>query len=619
MSRRTIPRRLLVPDPVLHLPTKGQLRYALEGTDADWDRLMAALEKRAQTIENRMIDPLQFGYRPDFWKDVRRYIEEGYEEVTLFGANREGKTEGACELVCSELVAEKREWACFHNTARTSEQQQQRRIFRYLPPEFRDMAVSKGGKRTASTYLKFTEAGGFANDTFILPGTGSQCSFFNYGQRSEVWEGPEYDGGWFDEGVTLPVLETFRFRRGKGRRLLVLVTFTPKWGFTPTVQNLVAGAEVLETRPAVLLDPDKVHVKGCPPGHMPYVLRGRMERHIILFCHNKMNPFGAGEEVAKALVGAPPSKIKIRAYGWADRSVSGAFPKFGKAHVVTRERVIELLRGPHTMYVACDGATGKNWFFQWWIVTPEGWRVLVWEWPDKPTYDEWALSPAEVAEGEGGGTGVLKRNDWRPGPAQHFDAGRGISSYKALLLETEGMSYDRDARQWVPKAAVSMMPVALRALHEGAPRAWTVERRVMDPRFGGAPVPSEDEATIISLMGEDRNVTTGERMVDSMGREVPAMEWEQAPGGNVEAGVEQVGGLMDWNEAEPLSRENCPKLYVSEDCEQSRIAFAEYTTSCTKANALREAVDCARYFVTSGCGYVEATQRAVKRHGRGHY
>lgn len=619
-----IPKEWLEPDAVLPLPSRAQFVAAVNSGEQGLAALEKVLRDRAEALRLRRTDPLRYSFQPDCARDFRKLIADGFDEIYVTGANREGKTFEIDRFIVEDLFGRKCEWAMFHNTQATSQHQQQKRIFEFFPPDLRAKVMAKPMKRMSrlgahanphGVYLSYNPATGFSNDNFILPHNGSHAFFFNYGQSTSVWEGPEYDGMMFEEAVTLDILETSRFRRGKDRRLLMIVNFTPKWGFTPVVQNLLAGAKIVETRRAYLLDEKTVHVKGCPPGHMPYIMHGAKPGSAIIFFHNGMNPLGAGREVLAQLVGAPKSRVLMRGYGWAEKGESNAFPKFGPAHIITRKRFEQIAQEPGTWYCVTDpGSSGKNWFFQWWFATHRGHHILAKEWPDLPRYEEWAVSPAQADASTDSNN--ARRHDWRRGPAQRIEAGRSIASYKSLILTEEGWRYTVQAEE--TNAQESKHGRTSTARWVKGPAGITVYRRLMDPAYGGSEVPSAEEgATPIQLMAEK-----GQR--DSDGREVPAMDWEQASRGSSGSGTgfkadraQMLADWMDWDETKPLTAENCPRMYVVEDCHQSITAFREYVSPpwSSSRNALCEPIDCAGYYAKSDCRYIDAAQVRVKRGG----
>jgi len=579
-----IPKELLQPDPVLPLPTRAQVLGAVQaGKTAE---LIEWLQKRVESIALRLADPLNYGFEPQAYLDARKLIEEN-DELLLMGANREGKTNFAGKFSV-ELQVKKPGALCafFHSSERSSELQQQPLILSMFPPAWRHQALkAKRAAGKGGSYLSFTPGTGFTGAQYILP-NGSTGLFFNYKQDVTVMEGYEFDLVWFDELVPLAFQEALRFRLSRNKRLIVLDTFTPVRGVTPVVMSFLAGAKIVETRSAApLLPADRVLVKDCPPGHMPYIMRGGRERSAVLFFHNGMNPFGAGQAVRQKLVGAPEGVVKMRAFGWPDRQINGVFAKFSmNVHVITRARFEELATGPGTYYVVTDPRPGKNWFIKRYFVTPEGWAIVCWEWPDKKRHEEWALPPKDAAEG-------TQKFCWRPGPAQFIEAGRGIVAYKKLVLESEGWKWDDAAGRW-----------------DGT-NALKIERRLIDPRMGGVEIPSEEEGTsLIAMMEEEQK--------DSQGRVIgPSMTWEAAPGGSVADRIEMIASLMDYDERAPVSVLNCPKWYAVEDCEQSIKSYQEYTGAGGEKDALKDPMDCDGYFVKDDCGYVAPQAMKIRRGG----
>jgi hypothetical protein len=320
--------------------------------------------------------------------------------------------------------------------------------------------------------------------------------------------------------------------------------------------------------------------------------------------------------VRAKLVGASLAKVKIRAYGWTDKQVNGAFPLYGAAHRLTRQRFEEIAGGvarsemrdagrktaegravssdtsnpasripQHvTRYVSCDPGGSKNWFVKWYAVTPGGHTIVYREWPDVRTHGEWAVTP--------GGQDRTRLFDWRAGPAQRSEAGRGIIGYKKLILEAEGWEWDPVKKVW-----------------DGT-RAESIECRVMDPRFGGMEAPGEDEGTsIIAMMGEEQTDRDG----NVTG---PVMEWIPAPASRVEETVQMINDLMEYDPEQPITILNCPRWYVvAEECGQSDLAYQEFTGAGTEKDALKDVIDPDRYFVKADLGYVAAGSLASRAHG----
>jgi len=559
--------------PVLKLPSAADM------AGMDLAQLEKFLRERERLIELEKEDAIRYGYSPWTFRVADAELES-HSEILAMGQNRSGKTVWAARRVVRGLIGKPNAvWACFHSSEASSINQQQPVIHAHLPPEWRDV-----GRQGQVAYVKYTKQNGFSGGKFTLP-NGSQCFFFNYKQDVTVFEGYELDGYWFDELVPLAFIEAMEFRLGRERRTEGITTFTPVTGYTPTVGRFLAGATVRRTHAAELLGADRVHARGCPPGHLPLVMQCRRPEACVVWFPWGSNPYGANEEVRRQLVGASEAKIKIRAYGWTDKQVNGAFAKYGNAHRMTRARFREVEAKGGTRYVSCDPGGTKNWFVKWYLVTP-GEHVIVYrEWPDFRTHGEWAISP--------GGQDRTRLYDWRPGPAQRSEAGKGIRAYKELILKAEGWVWDEEKKAW-----------------DGS-KAERIEARFMDPRMGGMEAPGEDEGTsIIALMADES--------VDAEGHVLaPAMEWIPAPGSRVEETVQMVVERMDYDEEAPVDVMNCPKWYVvAEDCQQTDLAYQEFTGQGTEKDALKDVIDPDRYFVKADAGYVE-DGRLVSRQGRG--
>lgn len=572
------PRIVWTPHPVLRIPTRAQVEalIARDGPEAARQWLVDFHAKREEKIRLEQNDPLRHGYDSPLYDRAVELCRE-YDELLILGANRLGKSRDAAKIVVSSLVARPKQlWACFEASEKASINKQQSKIHDMLPPEWRDV-----GRKGAETYVAYTRQNGFSGSQFILP-NGSTCMFFNYKQDVKDLEGYELDGVWFDELVPIAFYEAMAFRVGRNRRQTMLITFTPldgnKPAFTPVVARFFAGARKVATRavdPALheMLEPDKVHVPDCPPGHMPLEMQCTNPKARVLFYHWGMNPMGANQEVLTRLRGRPKEQWMVRAFGWVDRPLGSALPKFCDRHVITRAKFEALVRRGVARYCVADPAGTKNWFIKWYAVTPPGHTIVYREWPPQQTHGEWALPP-ESSE----------KSDWRAGEAQRLGSGRGMDGYKRLILELEGWRFDERSAQW-----------------DGS-KSERIERRLIDPRLGGAGVPGQEEGTsIIDLMANETLDTKGRLLV-------PRMFWEEAPGRHVHHGLQLLQTAMEWNEGQPLDAlTNCPKWYVVEDLLQTRTCYSSYVGPpfSTEKCALKDIIDPDRYFIESGYGYVD--------------
>jgi len=513
-------------------------------------------------------DPWRHGWRPPVWQTVETHLAADTDEALAMGGNRSSKSEWAAfHVVDDQLREPNREWACFHSSHDSSIRQQQSRIYKYIPPEWRNL-----GKQGKLVNVSYTVKTGFSDQIYILP-NGSRGYFFNYSQDLRVIEGYEWDGCWCDELVPVDFLEAIRFRLVT-RRGKLLITFTPIEGYSQTVAEYLAGAEVAQSERAPLLPAHKELVRGCPPGHMPRELVCRNRARRVFFFWTSDNLFNPYEALVRKLEGQSEAKVKERAYGWPEKQLGNAFPKFGAAHIVRRERVPQRV----TRYRVADPGEAKNWFVKWFAVD-EFERVFIYrEWPDMQRYGEWAMPCA-------------KNPDGKPGPAQRTEFGRGIIEYKRLILELEGWVWDEGKGCW-----------------DGS-NAERIFEAIIDPRMGGAEVPSVEEGTSLIFLMEDEQR-------DRQGRVIgPSMVWRPGPAGAIRDGIQLINDRLDYDTGQPLTMANSPKLFVVDDCQQSIYAFREYTGLGGEKGAMKDVIDPDRYFHKAGVGYIDDATPATRGGG----
>lgn len=571
------PRRLeWTPHPVIPLPTREQLGalVAVLGEAEAGKKIAELHHQREEAIRLEREDPLRHGFEPETFIKARELILD-FDEVYLLGGNREGKTTFCVKYAVEDMVRNpNRLWAFFHSSEKSSVNQQQNKVHAMIPPEWRDL-----GKIGDSVYVKYTKQNGFSGAQFILP-NGSTGMFFNYKQDTDVLEGYELDGAWFDELVPLAFLETMAFRLGRDRRLVKLISFTPKNGYTPTVARALVPARVAETRRCELLPANQILARGCPPGHLPFVMLA--PKSAALFFHLGMNPYGAAAKVAAELRDKPVKMIKERAYGWADKLITSALPKYGPVHQVTRARFDEIAKKGGTRYCVADPGGTKNWFIKWYFCTPQGWTIVYREWPNYAQYGDWALHPEKA-----------DKIDWRPGEAQRMDAGRGIADYRRMILEQEGHVWDEQGKKW------------------NGDKAEKIALRLIDPRMGGMGVPSQDEGTSILELMETP-------ILDSQKREiVPSMIWEEAPDSHVQESLQLLADAMDYDTERPVDVMNCPRWYTVDDLFHTDLAYREFTGLGTPKDSLKDIIDPDRYMIKSGVGHLEAAM--LRPRGVTHY
>lgn len=561
-------------DPRVPIPTRAEMQAALVKAGGDEQRVADGLNKyrlaREEFLDAVRIDPLRQGYEPPTYKILDEALADA-AEVLVSGANREGKSYGCVKrLVGYACNNPNRIVAMFEATQDTSIIKQQAVVYQMLPPEWRTL-----GKKGRMIDISYTKKNGFSEGRLVLPNE-SMILFYNYSQDVAKFEGFEFDKVYFPENVPLGFVQTMKYRTGSGRNLQVIYDFTPKWGFTPVLQEILKGMTIVKTARAPMLSEHTVHVPGCPPGHMPVIMECKERRSKAVFFHNGTNPMGQGDQIRQKLAKASTDEIMIRGYGYARRFIGGAFARFGPIHCITRAQFdkIALEDKDGVRYCCADPGGSKNWLIHWYFVTKHGHVIVYREWPDFQRHGEWAIPPD-------------KGIDWKPGPAQRSEYGRGIREYKEMILEAEGARWT--GKEW------------------DMAKAEQIAARWLDPRFGDSEVPGqEDGTTIIDLLFDEQKNSDG--LVSGI-----SMEWGAASCGRyVDDTVQMINERLSWNENQPLSVLNCPRLYFVDDLCQTTLAMKEWAGEMSTAKcALKDCIDPLRYFCKENPDGVDAQETMI--------
>jgi phage terminase large subunit-like protein len=384
------------------------------GPDEGWKYL----KTREELIAREASDPFRYGYIPPVWKRASELLEK-HRELLVLGGNRSGKTEWAAKEALKIMYSKPGAVAwLFQTTAPNSIELMQPRVWKYMPPEWRN---ARKGQVTNITY---SVKGGFTEAKFVAPNQ-SICIFRNYAQDPSTLEGGEIDFAWADELVPLDVLETLRFRL-VDRNGKLAVTFTPVEGWSPTVADYLSGAKTITDTDAELLPlkNDKGEISGYDKVPIEQI---NPKQRPILYFHTQSNPWAGWSRMKKELQSETKEKILCRAYGVPTKAISGRFPLFNpKVHVI---RASDVPQG--TRYHWVDPASGKNWAMIWTVHDTAGRIVVYREWPDQTSYIEGVGYAGEWALPDG------KKLDGKPGPAQQ-DFGFGLERYKDEILRVEG-------------------------------------------------------------------------------------------------------------------------------------------------------------------------------------
>lgn len=522
--------------------------------------LRAFLLKREELILKEKRDPYRYGFIPTIWKLALEYLEK-FKSLLLLGGNRSSKSTFAARRVVETLLEKPgaRVW-CFQTTADNSREMQQSLVWRYIPPEIKEM------KKGKVLNINYSQKGGFTENTFVLP-NGSQCFFRNYAQDIQTIEGGEVDLAWCDELVPLDWLETIKYRLTT-RNGELLVTFTPIEGYSPTVKEYLSGATTLIEEEADLLPVYKENDLGQKViSHLekvPVLQKcAKGTAHIVYF-HTKANPFNNFERLKSDLEGESRENILTRAYGVPTKAIGNRFPKFNdKVHVISPDRIPK----DGTNYLFVDPCSGRNWFKIWVRIDSAGRAFVYREWPSPEDYIEGVGFPGPWATPSG------RLFDGSRGPAQK-SFGWGLKDYQAEILRRE-------------------------TNEDGVTEK--IFERWMDSRYGHTPTVAKEAPT--TLIEECADI----------GLDFLATPTDRRDG-------EKIDLINDWlayDQSKPIDFLNQPRLMISSSCRNLIYAMKEWTGQDGKDGATKDPIDCVGFLVTSGITNVEGER--LQTSGGGSY
>jgi len=593
------------PHPFLALPSLDQMSAAIGAGQDALDALRELLEMRGDAIKLSLADPLRHGYRLECWERADKLLGNAYDEeaakwtfgtnreqvseLYILGGNRSSKTEFAAWLVVQTLLAisNSRIW-CFQTSEKNSVHMQQERIFDYLPAELKKQSLRSDG----TTKIKYSKANGFTNQVMVLP-NGSVCEFRNYKQDIETIEGGEIDMAWCDELVPIDWIKGLRARVST-RNGLLLITFTPVKGYTPTVKEVLQGSEVIEETEVALLpapadiaelcrlEPDTVIVRK-PRRYrngfqlMPLLRKVSFPRTArIIYFHTLENPFHDMARTIRDLEGAPEEVIKVKAYGEPSKPVANAFPKFSNAQVIDSEKFEAVKRA--TWYHIVDPCSGRNFFMIWLAVLPDRRMLIAREWPQLGDYIPGVGDPGPWAKPSG------NKHDGDRGPAQD-SFGWGFIRYAEEIRRIELELGQR----WGGRQRAA----------GGSGEGWApieIAERIMDSRYASNPTLNRGAST--TVLEEFAELT------DDDGADC-GLDFIPGPGHTIEKGLHAINAALDWDDDKPPGRENQPRLYVHEDCDATRFALGEWTGKDGQKGACKDPIDVIRYGILSELEFID--------------
>lgn len=537
-------------------------------------------QKRAQIMFAEKHDPLRFGYELPVWKLIDQQIAElratfphGVIHLVILGANRSSKTTHGIRRVV-KLAVEKpgaRIW-CLHETEAASRSVHQSLVFDHLPPEWRPQSGKMRSKYDRTTKIVYTDAGGFTNNLLVLP-NGSKIWFKFYGASVDSLEGDEVDFVLADEMIEPDWIEALRFRL-LNRNGILMLTFTPVKGYSPTVRMYLDNAITLEETEAELLPEFDGQGNFKCYQKVPRVQQSGIKQARIVYFHTKDNPYGNYEAMKVEVQGNNEERIKMRAYGVATRSESSQFNFNSKVHVITEAEFTEWVKKypAGTRYHLVDPCSGRNWFMGW-AFCPFADKVIWYkEWPSHGhpgAYIEGIGDPGPWATS----FNVKPRRDGAQAPS---DGERGPAqdpfkfSLKRYVQEIKKVEGDE-----------------------------VIFERWMDSRYGNSPREGEEETTTLI------------QQMDGLDMVFCAMTGEQKILGVNDGSIDLINSALYYDKSVPigqysaeLARVNEPQMLVVETCPNLIFALEQWTGKDGMHGACKDGIDVLRGYFLSELGYV---------------
>jgi len=658
--------------PILKLPTLAQVQ-ALMATPDGQERFITQLQRRQERIAFEKMDPLNWTFEAETWSDADKLLieAEGCYLLGIFGGNRAQKTWYAVKrAVESALLFPNSRVAICSESLESSIATVQELGWYYIRRHFEHLNGKRG---SAITNINHTQKNGFADGKVIFP-NGSQIYFLTYNQETTDFEGWEWGapmdvyhavsqrltealkdatgaldkefepvdlsawraqgrtacpniGAVPDESMPLAWLKMFA-RRVKFRQAKLLWPFTPVKGITPAIKEMVGkAARTLQSRPSELLPGQ--NFPDIAKGHMPYIRQCVMPGAKAIYFHTIFNRFGPGagrtyyDEIAALCAGKTTEYIERVAYGYARDSIARAFPNFGPLNIVKRSQI----PATGTNYFFFDPHGTRNFPMIWIRAVPT--RPVSWylyrEWPDMPTYGEWAVTTEREVNDQN-----RKGWDGDAGPAQ-TGLGWGVERYKneilrqeliavpAMLLGNRAVPWNETTLETVLTRDVpdlywqKRIRQAMRGGENLLELREEIAARYGDPRgIHNEHVSTGGGVTLYDLFeAEQLDAKTGERIA-------PAMELNDAPTSRrsnaeeADEGITLLNGLLGGDGLgavgageDQMPGVNQPRLFVSEECRQVIWCLENYTGRSGGTGASKDFIDLVKYSALAELEHLE--------------
>jgi hypothetical protein len=642
------------------------------------------LLEREKGIEGERGDPLRNGYEPPIWHVADALIDfpfcaEWVEErikartglgwdgfktamrealgfrkkvrmLLIQGGQRAGKSEYSAKR--GQMLLERKPgarvyWA--HMSAPRSVKDQQPLIWKYMPPEWRVQ------RKESLTYIAYKRHTGFSGSAFITP-LSSEGAFFNYSMdRSTAIEGIEPDAVFPDELIPQDWVETLAFRLTTRTGFLV-VGFTPVFGYTPTVQLWVEGAEAVRENVGFMLPIDGGE---RDEGAALNLSREELAENVSAAAAKPVRPRTAPGSVPEDCYawldgwldgpgGVPRGQRKEGRFGWGKSGMDGVEGR-------QWERVPRVLRCVDerkavVYFHSTDNPYGNPRDVAEELRSRSGsWvRERFYGWAQRtarsvfPRFSR-SVHVVKAREIPGGGMNVMccdpagDRNYWmqwlrrtpdgrlwiyREWPGSYWVPGVGVPGAWAIPSGRKGGMNDGDrgeGQEGLGWGLVRYKFEVARLERWAGWRRWAGEQRERMGEMSDEEGRDEEVAEWDEEDGAEERIEI--RFLDSRAASDPkvendvpetlltkfgdiGLEFELAPGGLVSEGVSAINDLLDWDEG------RAPGLVVSEECRNTIYALENYRGVEGQRGAMKDCVDTIRWAVMGETEFDDGEERS---------
>ena len=271
-------------------------------------------------------------------------------------------------------------------------------------------------------------------------------------------------------------------------------------------------------------------------------------RTLITYFWTQDNPWIDQASMIKDLEVRPTEEKLARAYGIPTRAAGSKFPLFDElVHVIEHDKLPWMQKHYPITRYMALDPGGSKNWFMMWVAVDEAGTVWVYDEWPGPDMEPWAIPGGDVKG--------------KPGKGQQ-GMGYGIRDYIELIRDIE--------------------------------QGKEPFERYIDSRMGNAEKHAREGATSISIDLEDEG-----------------MPFMDAPGLDIEHGLQLINNLLAYDTDKPISSTNGPRLYVSDRCRNTIFALKNFTGLGGKTEACKDPIDCLRYLLESRIEHFSPNMLAV--------